>query len=140
MPVAWNGHYYGRANENLVALAPDKLDEIRGQTLAADWTAQVVEGASIDHLDPEALGQARERFATKHSNLDVDSWSEETLLNRARVTVDGAITRTALLLLGKAETALRFNPHPAEITWSLTGDERAYEHFSPPFLLSTSQL
>lgn len=29
MPINWNGHYYGRAGENLVALGPDKLDEIR---------------------------------------------------------------------------------------------------------------
>ena len=45
MPIAWNGHYYGRAHESLFALGQDKLDEIRGQTLATDWTAQLVVGA-----------------------------------------------------------------------------------------------
>lgn len=140
MPVAWNGHYYGRAGESLVALGQDKLDEIRAQTLATDWTAQIVEGASFNDLDPDALAQARERFASKHANLNVLSWSDEALLDRARVTINGRITRTALLLLGKAEAAWRLSPHPAEITWNLTGEERAYEHFGPPFLLATSRL
>ena len=30
--------------------------------------------------------------------------------------------------------------YPAQITWKLVGQETAYEHFGPPFLLSTSQL
>lgn len=140
MPINWNGHYYGRANESLVALGQDKLDELRGQTLATDWTAQVVEGAGLEDLDPEALALARERFVAKHANLNVSSWTDATLLDRARITINGQITRSALLLLGKAEAAWRLNPHPAEITWNLLGEERAYEHFAPPFLLATSRL
>jgi ATP-dependent DNA helicase RecG len=140
MPIAWHGHYYGRAGESLVALGQDKLDEIRSQTLATDWTAQIVEGASLNDLDPEALSQARERFAAKHANMDVANWNDATLLDRARVTINGGITRAALLLLGKAESAWRLSPHPVEITWNLIGEERAYEHFGPPFLLATSRL
>jgi ATP-dependent DNA helicase RecG len=32
------------------------------------------------------------------------------------------------------------SPHPAQLTWKLEGIERAYEHFGPPFLLTTTQL
>ncbi len=144
MPINWNGHYYGRAGESLVALGPDKLDEIRAQTLATDWTAQVVEGASFDDLDPQALKVARERFAAKHANRfnadEIAGWSDAIFLNRAKMTQNGAITRAALLLLGKAESAWRLNPHPVEITWKLEGEERAYEHFGPPFLLTSSKV
>jgi ATP-dependent DNA helicase RecG len=144
MPINWNGHYYGRANESLVALGQDKLDEIRSQTLATDWTAQVVEGATLADLDPQALKVARERFATKHANRfsadEIAGWSDATFLNRAKLTQDGAITRAALLLLGKAESAWRLNPHPVEMTWKLEGEERAYQHFGPPFLLTSSQV
>ncbi|MBY0362235.1 MAG: putative DNA binding domain-containing protein [Phreatobacter sp.] len=142
MPIAWKGHYYGRANESLVALGQDKLDEIRAQTLAADWTAQAVDGASLDDIDPRALKVARERFAAKHANRfasgEVAGWTDAIFLDRAKVTQNGKITRAALLLLGKAESAWRLNPHPAEITWKLEGQERAYEHFGPPFLLTSS--
>ena len=32
------------------------------------------------------------------------------------------------------------NPYVAELSWKLDGPERGYEHFHPPFLLTTSQL
>lgn len=142
--IGWNGHYYGRAGESLVALGQDKLDDIRSQTIATDWTAQVVSKASLADLDPQALKIARERFTAKHANRflaeDIARWSDIALLDRSKLTQNGQITRAALLLLGKSEAAWRLSPHPAEITWRLEGEERAYEHFGPPFLLATSQL
>ncbi|WP_024897857.1 RNA-binding domain-containing protein [Brucella rhizosphaerae] len=144
MPINWKGHCYGRAGESLVALGQDKLDEIRSQTLATDWTAQLIGGATLDDLDPQALKVARERFAAKHANRfnaeEVSGWSDASFLNRAKLTQDSAITRAVLLLLGKPESAWRLNPHPAEITWKLEGEERAYAHFGPPFLLTSSQV
>lgn len=144
MPINWNGHHYGRAGESLVALGQDKLDEIRSQTLATDWTAQVVEEATLNDLDPQALKIARERFVAKHANRfnadEIAGWSDATFLDRAKLTQNGAITRAALLLLGKAESSWRLSPHPVEITWKLEGEERAYEHFGPPFLLTSSQV
>jgi ATP-dependent DNA helicase RecG len=128
MPITSNGHAYGRAGESLVALPQDKLDDIRNQTIATDWTAQVVAEATIDDLDPVAVATARERFVEKHgpriTPAEVAGWSDSTFLDRAKVTQSGAITRTALLLLGKKEAAWRLSPHPAEITWSLRGKSR----------------
>lgn len=142
MPISWQGHYYARAGESLVPLGLDKLDDIRRQTIASDWTAQVVQGATLADLDGGAIGTARERFVGKHSSRvspsEVAGWDDATFLDRAKVTQNGAITRTALLLLGKMESAGLLSPNPAEITWSLVGEERAYEHFYPPFLLTTS--
>lgn len=144
MPVAWHGHYYARSGESLGPLGMDKHDEIRQQTLAQDWTAQLVANATLDDLDSAAVKQAREAFTQKYANRfeidEIKSWSLTTFLDRARVTQDGQITRTALLLLGKPESAWRLSPHPAQMTWKLEGEERAYEHFSPPFLLSSSLL
>ncbi len=144
MPVAWQGHFYARAGESLVPLGLDKQDGIRNQTLAQDWTAQLVPGATLDDLDGEAVSKARESFAKKYANrvsvAEVMGWPLATFLDRARVTRDGHITRATLLLLGKAEAAWRLNPHPAQLTWSLEGAERAYEHFGLPFLLNTTRL
>lgn len=144
IPIAWNGHYYARAGESLVPLGLDKLDEIRQQTLAQDWTAQVVPSASLGDLDEAAVRKARESFSQKHANRidphDVADWPLASFLDRARLTQSGQITRAALLLLGKPEAAYLLNPNPAQLTWKLEGPERAYEHFAPPFLLSTTQL
>lgn len=142
IPIAWNGHYHARVGESLVPLSLDKLDEIRQQTLAQDWTAQLVPEATLEDLDDAALRKARESFAQKHANridpAEVQRWPLATFLDRARLTQSGRITRAALLLLGKPERAYLLSPNPAQLTWKLEGPERAYEHFGPPFLLSTS--
>ena len=144
MPIAWQGHYFARAGESLTPLGLDKLDAIRAQTALSDWSAQVVPTASVADLDPEAVDQARRSFADKHSNRfrpgEINGWPQETLLDRARLTRHGQVTRAALLLLGRAESAQLLSPHPAQLTWRLEGPERAYEHFGPPFLLATTRL
>ena len=144
IPIAWNGHYYARSGESLTHLGLDKLDRIRKQVGSTDWTAQIVTDATIAHLDHLALKKAREGFAQKYKNRfdinEVMDWSDVTFLDRAKLTTGGQITRAALLLLGKAESSYFLSPHPAQITWKLVGEERAYEHFSLPFLLTTGLL
>ncbi|MDH4418302.1 MAG: putative DNA binding domain-containing protein [Acidovorax sp.] len=144
MPIAWKGHYYARAGESLTHLGLDKLDELRAQVGAADWTAQQVPGATLADLDTAALAKSRESFALKYANRftpqEVAAWPDAVFLDRARLTQSGHITRATLLLLGKAESAYRLSPHPAQMTLKLEGEERAYMHFAPPFLLSTTEL
>lgn len=145
MPIAWQGHYYARAGESLTSLGLDKLDTLRSQTDTSDWSVQLVPNATHDHLDPDAINKARVSFARKYANRfepdEVMGWPLSVFLDRARLTIDGKITRAALLLLGKEEAAPLLSPHPAQLTWKLEGgEERAYEHFAPPFLLSTTRL
>jgi ATP-dependent DNA helicase RecG len=141
IPVSWNGHPYARAGESLVALGMDKQDEIRAQSLATDWSAGIVPSAGLRDLDPAAVSAARQAFALKYANRfsvdEVAGWTDATFLDRAKITINGAITRTALLLLGKNESSHYLLPHPVQITWKLEGEERAYEHFSAPFFLNT---
>ena len=144
MPIAWQGHYYARAGESLTPLGLDKLDEIRNQSSASDWSAQTVEAAKLSHLDAQALQRSREAFAKKYANRfsadEVASWSDGSFLDRAKLAKDGQITRAALLLLGKGESAHLLSPHPVQMTWKLEGQERAYQHFGPPFLLNSTLL
>jgi len=144
IPISWNGHYFARAGESLTALGIDKQDTIRAQTINTDWTAVTVPQATIGHLDLEALRIAQENFQIKHANRfsreEVSSWTNKVFLDRCKLTVDGQLTRAAILLLGKDESSYLLTPHPAEITWKLIGEEQAYEHFHLPFLLSTTRL
>lgn len=140
IPVAWNGHYYGRNGESIVSLSIDKIESIRNQSVNTDWTAQIVPDAGIDDLDEGALKKARDLFAEKNKDRDVQAWTDEVFLNKIGVTKNGQMTRTAILLLGKPESFHFLSPNPAEITWSLEGAERAYEHFKPPFLLNTTKV
>jgi ATP-dependent DNA helicase RecG len=144
IPIAWKGHYYARAGESLAPLGLDKQDEIRGQTRDADWSARRIVEARLDHLDLEALTQARNRFTLKHANRfpakEIALWSNAVFLDRARLTIEGQVTAAALLLLGKPESSHLLSPHPAQLTWRLEGSEKAYEHFGPPFLLTSTAL
>jgi ATP-dependent DNA helicase RecG len=136
MPIAWKGHYYARAGESLTHLGLDKLDEIRKQMGVTDWTGQVVNAATLDHLDTHALAKARESFAKKYANRfalkEVMAWTGSTFLDRAKLTKNAKITRATLLLLGKADAAHLLSPYPAQMTWKLEGAERAYQHFGLP--------
>ncbi|WP_282825090.1 RNA-binding domain-containing protein [Gulosibacter sediminis] len=144
IPIAWKGHYYARSGESLDSLHLSKLDEIRAQTLATDWTAVVVPSATIEHLDPAAIARARQGFTERYSPRiraeDVAAWDDATFLARARLTRDGGITRAALLLLGADTSTHLLSPHPAQLTWKLVGQESAYRHFRLPFLLSATEL
>lgn len=144
MPIAWKGHYYARSGESLTHLGLDKQDTLRGQVGAADWTAQQVPEATLADLDTAAITKSRESFAKKYANRftadEVATWPDAVFLDRARLTQNGHITRATLLLLGKAESAYRLSPHPAQMTLKLEGAEQAYMHFAPPFLLTTTEL
>lgn len=144
IPIAWQGHYYARSGENLMALSLEKLDAIRRQGLEDDWSAVPVEGATLDDLDETAVAKARAGFAEKNAlrfpRSEVESWSLSTFLDRARLTRSGTITRTTLLLVGKDLSAHLLSPHPAQLVWKLVGEERADEIFYPPFLLATNAL
>lgn len=144
MPIAWQGHYYGRAGESLIALGVDKLDQIRNQTRKVDWSAEIVANGDLHHLDPAALARARESFAQKHASRfsrdQVESWNNEAFLRRAKLLLDDGLTRAAILLLGKEEASPFLLPHPAQMTWKLEAEEKAFEHFHTPFLLNTSRL
>ena len=101
-----------------------------------DWSAQIVEKASIDDLDENAIKIAKEKYKEKNTNEpfynDIDNWSSKTFLDKLKITVDGKITNTALILLGKPETAHYLSPAVAQITWKLDTEEKAYQHFNMP--------
>src|SRR5690606_25317447 len=74
---------------------------------------------------------------------DVPTWDDTTFLNKARVTIKGKITHTAIVLLGLPESAHFINPAVAQITWILKGAdgvEKDYQHFYTPLLLAVDEV
>ena len=141
IPMAWQGHFYARRGESLVALDMSKYEEIRRQASDFDWSKQIVEGASIADLDENAIKEAREGYKEHYPNQkkEVDTWSDEVFLNKAKITIDGKITHAAILLLGKPES-LHFINHIGEIVWRLAGKDNVGQVFTIPFLLTTTEV
>lgn len=145
VPTAWKGHYYGRDHEALVALSLHEIEQIRKQQIVEDWSRQICDGAGLKDLDPRAIEHARKAFKVKHSKLtsEVDGWDDQTFLNKAKLCIDGRITNTAIILLGKEESTSFLSPSVAQITWVLKGSgnvDKDYRHFGPPFLLAVDEL
>ena len=141
IPMAWQGHFYARRGESLVALDMSKYEEIRRQTADFDWSKQIVDGATIVDLDEKAIKEAREGYKEHYPNQkkEVDTWSDEVFLNKAKLTIDGRITNTAILLLGKPES-LHYINHIGEIVWRLAGKDNVGQVFTIPFLLTTTEV
>ena len=141
IPMAWQGHFYARRGESLVALDMSKYEEIRRQTSDFDWSKQIVNGATIADLDEKAIKEAREGYKEHYPNQkkEVDTWSDEVFLNKAKLTIDGKITNTAILLLGKPES-LHYINHIGEIVWRLAGKDNVGQVFTIPFLLTTTEV
>ena len=109
-----------------------------------DWSAKIIEKATINDLDPEAIIQAREKFKEKNTGKpwfkDIDQWDNATFLDRAKITIGGKITNTAILLLGKEESIHFISPAVAQITWKLDTEESAYEHFEIPLFITVNEI
>jgi len=112
---------------------------------AQDWSSQICARASIGDLSPEAISLARSQFKDKHPvrSTEIDAWSDQVFLNKAKLTVGGGITHAALLLLGREEASAFLSPAVAKISWILKDKDNReldYEHFGPPFLLTVDRV
>lgn len=142
IPMAWKGHFYARRGESLGALDMGKYEDIRRQMVDEDWTAKILPDATIDDLDPEAILEARKFYAKKHPELldEMRTWDDKTFLNKAKITLRGKITNTAILLLGRSESEYLISPAVARIRWiykDSTGNERDFSIETCPFVIAT---
>lgn len=58
IPTSWNGAAWSREHESLAPLSLNKLDLIRSQ-IGTDWSKEIVNGATLQDLDEEAIRKAR---------------------------------------------------------------------------------
>ena len=147
IPTTWNGAAWAREHESLVPLPVNKFDLIRSQS-GMDWSREIVQEATMDDLDPEAVSYARSMFARrlgerKPANEILSGLSDTDVLNKAGLFFKGKITRAALLLLGKQESSFYFDGFTPRITWTLYSTDntvKAYEHFDMPLLLAVDKV
>ena len=145
IPIAFEGHYYGRDGEELSPLNIEEQERIRSQTPSEDWSAVVIPEATLDDLDPRAVVFARVNYKSKFPDkaTELERWDDITFLNKAKITIKGKITRAAILLLGKEESEHFINPAEAKIRWLLkdtNGNDKDYAIESCPLLLAVDKI
>lgn len=144
-PVRFYGKAFIRVGSSKTNLANHPEMERAIWMGRTDWSAQICQRATLADLDPDAVLMARAQFKNKFPGQakHVDLWDDGTFLNKAKLTIQGAITNTALLLLGKRESTALLSPAVATISWFLKdqdGKDLDYEHFDPPFILQVDRV
>lgn len=92
LPVYAHNKAWQRIEDSLVEMTKERLNAILEEvTPMYDWSAEIVDGVTLDDLDLKALEKARAEFKVVHSRLveEVDNWDDMTLLNRAGVAIKG---------------------------------------------------
>ncbi|MFN8307356.1 MAG: ATP-binding protein [Ferruginibacter sp.] len=143
-PVSFEGHYYGRDGEELSPLNLEEIERIRRQSAISDWSA-VTCPATIAQLDDDAIAKAKYNYKVKNPRIaaEVEGWDNSTFLTKTKLLVNGQLTRTAVLLLGKPEAVAQLSPLQPQISWVLYNKEkveRDYQHFDPPYILAVDEV
>jgi ATP-dependent DNA helicase RecG len=145
LPVYAHKKTWQRIDDNLVEMTKSRLDAILTEIkINEDWSKEIVEEATLDDLDTEAIKKAKIEFIKRNPKYtsEIDKWSDLDFLNKAKITIKGKITRTALILLGKEESEHYLNS-TVKIRWnlkSLDNQDKDYEIFSIPFLLKIDEV
>jgi ATP-dependent DNA helicase RecG len=157
-PLAFKGVRYIRIDSHKSRLSeyPGKEARLWEAIIGVDdWTGQIVTDAKLNDLDTEAIEFARAKFteyliktepaADRHEKIreEAKGLSVPILLNKAHITKQGRITRSALLLLGKEEATHFLTPADVKISWILRDAQNQAmggQHFGMPLLLSSESL
>lgn len=110
-----------------------------------DWTANIIEDATIDDLDPDAIRMAREKYTERHEirAKEIESWDDATFLNKAKITRAGKITNAAIILLGREESEHFLSPAVCVIRWKLIAKEdknKDFHNFHVPMIKSVEEI
>lgn len=141
-PTTFMGKPYVRVDSHVTDLSGynDWMREIYNSQV--DWSAQIIEDATIEDLDQEAITEARDGYKLRYPDFapEVDNWSDDTFLDKANLTKDGKITRTAMLLVGKSEKVYKLN-HISQIVWKCFQDGEVFgDIYTIPYIKATTDL
>ena len=147
-PVFAHNKAWQRIEDSLVEMTTERMSTILDEPIFSetDWSAQIVSDATIDDLDEVAIAKARMMFKKVHSRIpeaEVNAWTVETFLSKCGIMKNGGITRAAIILLGKYESAFKLRPAVVQVTWTRRDEKQDvvdYEHFTVPFILTLDEI
>lgn len=146
-PVYAHRKAWQRIADSLVEMTQERMQRILSEPSAVfgDWTANIIEDATIDDLDPDAIRMAREKYTERHERRakEIESWDDATFLNKAKITRAGKITNAAIILLGREESEHFLSPAVCVIRWKLIAKEdknKDFHNFHVPMIKSVEEI
>ena len=147
LPVYAHKKAWQRIEDSLLELTIERRDAILSEPITNmnDWSAQIVEGATIEDLDPEAIKKAKEEFLKVYPKKaeELKEWDNITFLNKAKITRQGKITNTAIILLGREESEHFISPAICKIRWKLQSKDdknKDFHIFSIPMIKAVEEI
>jgi ATP-dependent DNA helicase RecG len=109
-PLAFNSVFYMRTGSSLRAMGADELRvALTGQSL--DFSSDICSDAAIADLDARAIERFRDLWSRRDPVIASQSLSDAQLLESAELTIDGAVTNAAMILLGSEQGIARRLAH-----------------------------
>lgn len=121
VPIAFEGTYWMRSGEDVVAMTNDQLKRIFDEAVP-DFSAEICRKATLDDLDGSAIQELRTRWHRKSGNDALKNISDEQLLSDAELVFNGQVTYAALILLG-THRALGRHLAQAEVVFEYRSSE-----------------
>lgn len=118
--------YPMRAGESLVEMDTGTLKRLLNET-QPDFTAEIVEGLSLDDLSPSAIQLLKEKWAKKSQRADYLDFDTEKTLRNLGLRTENGISHAALLLVGKSD-AIRKHLPDAEIIFEWRNNPKQTHH------------
>ncbi len=144
-PVYAHKKAWQRIGDNLVPMTKERLDNILNENLILeDWSKKIIEEASIEDLDKEAIKKARKEFIKRNPKYidEIEKWNDIKFLDKSKLTIKGKITRACFILLGKEEEE-HYLDSAVKIRWNLKtleNQDKDFEIFSIPLILSVDEI
>lgn len=120
-PIHYRGAYWMRSGEQLVPMTSDHLRRIFDES-GPDFSAEVCPQARMDDLDPGAVASLRSMWHRRSGNRSLLDLPDVRLLEDAELTIGGAVTYAALVLLGRPRVLSRLLPQ-AEVIFEYRSAE-----------------
>ena len=145
LPVYAHKKAWQRIGDNLVPMTKERLNNILNENLILeDWSKKIIEEASIEDLDKEAIKKARKEFIKRNPKYidEIEKWDNIKFLDKAKLTIQGKITRACFILLGKEEEE-HYLDSAVKIRWNLKtleNQDKDFEIFSIPLILSVDEI
>lgn len=144
-PVYAHKKAWQRIGDSLVEITRERLNAILNESQhKEDWSKIIIENATINDLDEEAISKAKIVFVKRNPKYseEIKSWDNAKFLNKAVLTIRGKITRACFILLGKQEEE-HFLDSAVKIRWNLKtidNQDKDFEIFSIPLILSVDEV
>jgi len=143
-PTSFKTFAYERQGDSIFGLSDEKRMRIMRSSIP-DWSASILEEATVEDLDPDAIALARHHYKRNHplKSEECDSWDDTTFLNKMGFVRNGRVTYAAVVLFGNPELEYSIPDVALNLRWVLRDNDRNTvdgEIYTVPLIIAIDEI